>query len=340
MLLEEAILYLLRKSGYSVLFSIDPKDETLTPHSAGIAVVGRGAEHQIDAIADYKYQAPFTHPQRLLLEAKAYTPPNSVGLPILRSTLGVAVDVQQFWKTCGLPHTPSSRYHYQHAIVSTSGFSPEAERFGFAHDIYMIPVGNSGFLRDLVNEMFAVTHEAMGMDPNIREPGRIQNARKFVRSELYPGETAFNGGLVESRTRAYKTALDKFLTETKRLDTGLLAMLPGNVPIFLVPNSNPRIREMALQSQEVRIYYNLDDDLGGKILNARDEELFTFDLPTEIVKMLLAESTDTGGDAPQTKKERLHRISIFYVDQDSNSLRTIELSLDKDWLKSIEHREE
>lgn len=55
MLLEEAILYLLKASGYRTIDRYDVNtDPTLTMGGAGIQVAGRGTKHQIDAIADYR----------------------------------------------------------------------------------------------------------------------------------------------------------------------------------------------------------------------------------------------------------------------------------------------
>ena len=52
MLLEEAILHLLRHSGYKTVLTYTD-DDTLEQVGAGIAVRGRGSKHQIDAIADF-----------------------------------------------------------------------------------------------------------------------------------------------------------------------------------------------------------------------------------------------------------------------------------------------
>jgi hypothetical protein len=71
-LLEEAILTLLRAGGYRTVSEVgdDPK---LSISGAGLRVRGRGAHHQIDAIADLRIGQPFSNPQRLLVEAKCYS---------------------------------------------------------------------------------------------------------------------------------------------------------------------------------------------------------------------------------------------------------------------------
>ena len=83
-LLEEAVLYLLQASGYRTVPSAGT-DPTLNDGSAGLEVHGRGAKHQIDAVADFYLVSPFTYKQRLLVEAKCLRSSERVGLPIVRS---------------------------------------------------------------------------------------------------------------------------------------------------------------------------------------------------------------------------------------------------------------
>ena len=68
---------------------------------AGLNVWGRGGKHQIDAIADLRIGQPFSNPQRLLVEAKAYSNEPKVGLPIVRGAVGVLKDVSEFGSRTG-----------------------------------------------------------------------------------------------------------------------------------------------------------------------------------------------------------------------------------------------
>jgi hypothetical protein len=70
MLLEEALLRPLSVSGYETVERADG-DRTLHDGPSGLEVCGRGGNHQIDAVADFAIGHPFSHPQRLLLEAKS-----------------------------------------------------------------------------------------------------------------------------------------------------------------------------------------------------------------------------------------------------------------------------
>ena len=123
-LLEEIILFLLKTSGYSAIEDPKRDPEVLRLGPSGMEVNGRGGNHQIDAIADFNISAPFSYPQRLLLEAKCYSDTYKVGIGIVRNAVGVLKDVSEFWvtRTNGVP--AKSRYHYQYAIFSTSGYFP------------------------------------------------------------------------------------------------------------------------------------------------------------------------------------------------------------------------
>ena len=102
MLLEEAVLYLLRRTGYRTIDS-ENGDPTLDSCGAGLQVRGRGSKHQIDAIADYLVQPPFGNPQRLLGEAKCYGQTHPIGLDITRNAVGVLKDVSEYWTPSAKP---------------------------------------------------------------------------------------------------------------------------------------------------------------------------------------------------------------------------------------------
>lgn len=70
---EEAVLFLLEKVGYkTVRHPADSVDTSDLRNGTGLKVQGRGAWHQIDALAEQEQTPAFTFPLRLLLEAKCY----------------------------------------------------------------------------------------------------------------------------------------------------------------------------------------------------------------------------------------------------------------------------
>ena len=120
--------------------------------SAGLLVRGRGTSHQIDAIADFSLHAPFSHPQRLLVEAKCFDSHQRVGLSIVRGALGTLKDVEEFWVS--VPDgPPKRRYHYQYSIFSATGYTENAQRYAFAQDIYLIPLAESRFFAPAITSL-------------------------------------------------------------------------------------------------------------------------------------------------------------------------------------------
>jgi len=100
MLLEEAVLRLLQSGGYTTVTQLGT-DPTLEDGPAGLRVKGRGTSHQIDAIADSRIHHPFSHPQRLLVEAKCFAPSKKIDLEIVRGVVGVLKDVGEYWNPAG-----------------------------------------------------------------------------------------------------------------------------------------------------------------------------------------------------------------------------------------------
>lgn len=142
-LLEEAILYLLEESGYSTVkpvANIHRIDPYLRNAHHGICVMGRGEMHQIDAIADYAFPPPFSNPLRLLCEAK-YSERAKVGIGIIRNAVGVKKDVEEYFRPHRRP--PSYRYHYQYAVISSSGFTAKAQNYAYAQDIYLLDLSSN-----------------------------------------------------------------------------------------------------------------------------------------------------------------------------------------------------
>ncbi|HET7230003.1 MAG TPA: restriction endonuclease [Longimicrobium sp.] len=127
MLFEEAVLFLLTRAGYTTVD--EPDGDTLKRVGAGLAVIGRGGVHQIDAIADYVITPAFAHPQRLLVEAKCYG--SAVGLPVIRNAVGVLKDVNEYWNP-RRREVDRSRFHYLQAVFSSSDFTSDAEDYAFA----------------------------------------------------------------------------------------------------------------------------------------------------------------------------------------------------------------
>lgn len=140
-ILEGLVLHLLEMVGYR---SIAPGQDGTVPGAAGLEVVGRGETHQIDALVALDKSPPFMYPIHLLVEAKCKGPRSKVPIDIIRNAVGVLKDISEnyishhFAEVGGDVIIEAPRYIYQSAVISTSGFTSDAQRYAIAHQIYLI----------------------------------------------------------------------------------------------------------------------------------------------------------------------------------------------------------
>lgn len=93
-LLEEALAWLLRNSGYRLLNSVkDDPDELTTARDGSLRVRGRGSHHQVDVLGEFTFTPAFSLPVRMFLESKFTT--GKIGLATVRNAHGVIHDVNQ-----------------------------------------------------------------------------------------------------------------------------------------------------------------------------------------------------------------------------------------------------
>jgi hypothetical protein len=78
-LLEEALAWLLRNSGYRLLVHKSQDNDELTLNGNGLCVKGRGADHQADVLGEFAFTPAFSFPIRLFLEAKFTSTAAAVG---------------------------------------------------------------------------------------------------------------------------------------------------------------------------------------------------------------------------------------------------------------------
>ncbi|WP_187279463.1 restriction endonuclease [Quadrisphaera setariae] len=126
--MEEALARLLHTAGYQLVTQVEDDAEGLVRKGNGLAVRGRGGDHQADVLALLTAVVPFGYRLRLFVEAKHRA--DKVGLPAVRSSYAVLADVNQF-----VPGSGRRRYDHQSVFFSTGGYSTDAQRFADAHGI-------------------------------------------------------------------------------------------------------------------------------------------------------------------------------------------------------------
>ncbi|WP_240676887.1 hypothetical protein [Actinacidiphila soli] len=190
-LLEEALAWLLRNSGYRLLNSVkDDPDELTTSRDGSLRVRGRGSHHQVDVLGEFTFTPAFSLPVRMFLESKFTT--GKIGLATVRNAHGVIHDVNQNF-TLTIPTRrrsatdpihrgrPRRRFHYVYALFSASGFTSDAQRYALAHQISLVDLSGPSFhwLRTAVRD---VAKEITGPQGTVEL--RIADLRSVLRMHL------------------------------------------------------------------------------------------------------------------------------------------------------------
>ena len=113
---------------------------------------GRGTEHQIDAYGKFSFPTPFTYPIRLIAEAKCLE--KSVGLAQLRSFFGVITDISENYIVGPdrQRNTPD-RYSDTGCFFSAESFSPKAQDFAWAHNIFIISFAGIPQTKEIIEKI-------------------------------------------------------------------------------------------------------------------------------------------------------------------------------------------
>lgn len=336
MLLEEAAVKLLSESGYVV---VDQPDggQTISPGPSGLEVHGRGCKHQIDAIADFLICPPFSYPQRLLLEAKCLS--KNVGIDIVRNSVGVLKDVNEYWIPGRLVQDTDiqGRYHYQYAILSFNDFSPRAQDYAYAHDVFLIPLKRSAFMSEVRLAIDNVNSHSFNASPNKNIGIRLEDLRSRIREILKDGSYIRDSLQGLDLPDSAVDALGDFINACLNTGPAIIAMTNIGLPLFLVLNSDLEISQVPDTIEvKIRAYR-------GKwyILRSPDDtELFSFDMPDEL---LLRYAENGGMSASRLLDLKENHFSQFiaysrnvgrHAESAGNeyTLRLITFLIDKDWL--------
>ncbi|MEV0367350.1 restriction endonuclease [Nocardia fusca] len=156
-LLEEALAWLLRSSGYRLLVHADQDPVELVDQGGDLRVRGRGALHQADVLGEFTFTPAFSMPVRLFLEAKYRK--ESCDLPMVRNAHGVVHDVNENYMA-GSGARPRQRYKYSYVLFSASGFTADAQKYALAHHISLVDLSGPTF--DFLRGIIDVTANELG----------------------------------------------------------------------------------------------------------------------------------------------------------------------------------
>jgi hypothetical protein len=329
-LLEEAILYLLRSSGYTTVTAPD-NVTTRRAFGGGLQVRGRGGEHQIDAIADFTITPPFTNPQRLIVEAKCYAR-KEVGLDVVRNGVGVLKDISEFWAAPDESSIGKRRYHYQYAIFSASEFSLSAQRYAYAHDVHLLPLRRSVFLQPVIQAIMETSRmvgyarsPAVDSRARFRPAARPDTAR--LRHVLRDALLTHPDGVATPEEARF---LEPLISACRRVGTAVIAMIGNAIPVFLMSDPTLDLSELL---PFTRVRYTWDEQ-GWYISASHDgRRLFSFDLPVEVVRLYAASGTLTPPEALDLKATILSNLQAVAVID--GRTQVLHMDLDQRWLAEV-----
>ncbi|MCX6539833.1 MAG: restriction endonuclease [Acidobacteria bacterium] len=328
-LLEETVLMLLRAAGYRTV-SEPGVDPTLGMVAAGLTVAGRGARHQIDAVADFRLGQPFSNPQRLLVETKSYRDDRPIGLPIVRGTVGVIKDVSEYWVARDARHPAPARYHYQGAIFSSSPFTADAQDYAFAHDVYLLPLARSSNFAPILRSIEAATDGlTLRADGQVAEI-TVSEVRRELRRRLQPDVVPPGGA-------ARFPWLDPVAASTRQIGQALVATIGQAFPVFLVPRPGLDLERLPAL-ERVEIYLPEEHNAQGWSVHqsGQREPIFTFDLPEQLFALYADEGVLSRRAAADLKATYLSELTAVYAPGDQ--IKVFNFRLDDDWLGRVRER--
>lgn len=332
-LLEEALAFLLKNTGYRLL--VDPRQDPyeLKSRGNGLVVIGRGGEHQADVLGQLYWIPTFTYPIRLFIEAKFRN--GKTGIDVVRSAIGILEDLNQNYSTMRETRILVRRYHYNYAIFSTSGFSKNAVDMAIAHKISLIDLSGNDYytLRNAIDSTANnIIHTLkLSGDSDIDETKEsrgslIKAIRDFLRKELrtWPPEIPYyephDIQTIFKLTDFFDTFIHH-LTKIKELFVGM-----ANGPFLLVLKAdNPEdfinyARKYPTHKIHINWSYNDNHGRRWKITPYNSEDyVLSFTLPRTLEEFIFGSNNPTK-TALLAKSEFLASITIYSYSEEKDEV--------------------
>ncbi len=233
-LLEEAVLFLLRKVDYEpydqTALSLQQSQYMRAGHS-GLEVRGRGTWHQLDAFALWKHSPAFMYPLNLIVEAKCYATNRPVGVEVPRNMVGVLKDISENYFTYARRGQTfrGPRYNYAAAIFSTSGFTRGAVEYAVAHQVFLIQYNNVPAILPLINSILDFNEDCIILNSK----KTIFAARSFFRQCLAP-DAEIKIQPNELTEHGKQLLSGSITTMCRAIEGSYFGMLQGQWPLHLL----------------------------------------------------------------------------------------------------------
>ncbi len=332
-LLEEAVLFLLRKVGYQ---PYDPvaltaaHGEHMRIGPSGLEVRGRGTWHQLDAFALWQHSPAFMYPLRLMIEAKCHAPHRPVGVEVPRNSVGVLKDISENYFTYNGRGQKfrGPRFNYTAAIFSTSGFTQGAVEYAVAHQVFLVQYDNVPVIQPLIDAIRRFDDRCIGRTGKYA----ISAIRSYFRDCLAEPEADLS--LPEVLTRLGEDLLrGPIATACAAIRGSYFGMLQGQWPLHLLRKEPLPERAFATDVVHCRVHGNTPS--GWKFvpidLQPGEPDWFEleFSLPPLVAELVEAHWSDAIAVA-QLKQSYFSFIDLTGVI--GGIRRNVRLELDRDWI--------
>lgn len=272
-LLEYTILKLLKKLNYINVVQKELK--------------GRGSYHQIDAVGIFNVPSPFIYPIRLICEAKYH----KVKLPEIRNFLGVIKDISENYF---IKSNNNKRYNDIGCFFSLKSFSPKAQNYAWAQNIFLVSLAGceyfNPFVREINNYLSLLNENSyLTKKDHIRNFSSRETFKKVIKdnaiivaslNKSYPVMLTCENSLLNNFKKAAKESVSDFLiaekTERSDSENGLytifkLSVIDGHAQLSVPRHIAEKIIIKINNSSMGQNIFNLDIPIviSGKNLKRR-----------------------------------------------------------------------
>jgi hypothetical protein len=338
-ILEELVLHLLAKVGYRTV-QADKTEGTRDGHS-GLEVKGRGAWHQIDALAAFDRTPAFMYPLRVMVEAKCYSAGSSVGIEVVRNSVGVLKDISEnyfaFRPIKGDdPEIQVPRFNYHAAIFSTSGYSSAAQRYAIAHQVFLIQYSRIHVLEPVIQGLLALNPTHLAKKAALPSHKTMTALlREELRQMLTLGEAPVSSQFNILNPAGRRHVRENIVTPLLAINGSYFGMLQGKWPMHLLSRKPLPPAVFARRDDVPCKIYGRNSDRWSFVpveWNEGDINWFRldFDIPEEILELVKAVGSDPMALA-QVKHEQFSTLDLS--GRIGDIYRQVRLRLDEEWFE-------
>jgi hypothetical protein len=328
-LLEEALAYLIRTSGYTLIDSAPPSDADLSNESNGLNLRGRGAKHQIDVLGELNWIPAFNYPLRLMIEAKFRN--DKTGIDVIRGEVGILADVNENY-FMPIDSTVKPRYRYVSAVFSASGFSEPAVDMAIAHQVQLgdLSIEEYDSLKEKINE---TTNNIYSDNDDIPKE-RALEIRHELRRKLSSGRVNTDAQEADYR---HISELASFITND--YNKLFIGMSKGGFMLLMKADDPEAFVRYIKEHGSHDIVIHWADIDGGKKWTIRPvsgEYTLTFALPKKIHDYIFRVSEDRYSEALNQKDIHFSKICITYYDKDEDREYIVNLKYSRENFRQYE----